>query len=100
MSIPCRSQAYPEREPSTSELNRIIHEWPVIEAELAITDIEVESANSVSITEFQRRRLRRAQARLTQALARWLRDGHLPPLDEVLAFPRIAGMSSAGQAVA
>jgi uncharacterized protein DUF6284 len=53
-------------EPTRADLRRIEDEWPLIEAELAVVDAEIAAARlGDDMSELGRRRVRRAQARLT-----------------------------------
>jgi hypothetical protein len=67
-----------DQEPTGRDLQAIEEEWPVIAAELAVLDAEI--ANLMTGEEsspLSRRRLRRAQARLTRLIAegaRWSAD--------------------------
>lgn len=57
-------------EPTVRELREIEAEWPLIEAELAVVDAEIAAARAGDeMTELDRRRSRRATARLTRQLA-------------------------------
>lgn len=65
------------KEPTHRELRAIEAEWPLIAAELAVVDAEVSALQTgVESSELDRRRLRRAQARLTrQIVADAVSDG-------------------------
>lgn len=53
-------------EPTRADLRRIEAEWPLIEAELAVVDAEIAAARlGDDMSELGRRRVRRAEARLT-----------------------------------
>jgi len=55
--------------PTRADLAAIEAEWPVIEAELAVVDAEIAAARAGSdMTELDRRRTRRAAARLTRQI--------------------------------
>ena len=57
-------------EPTRQELQAIEAEWPLIAAELAVVDAEIAAARAGDdMTELGRRRMRRAQARLTRQIA-------------------------------
>ena len=56
-------------EPSADELDAIEAEWPLIAAELAVLDAEIDVLNAADHggpTELDWRRLRRAEARVTR----------------------------------
>jgi hypothetical protein len=56
-------------EPTPAELDAIEAEWPLIAAELAVVDAEIAAARSGdTITELDRRRMRRAQTQLTRQI--------------------------------
>jgi hypothetical protein len=58
-----------EREPTPAELAAIDAEWPVIAAEIAVVDAEIAAARAGDRpSELDRRRLRRAQARLAREI--------------------------------
>jgi hypothetical protein len=56
-------------EPTSTELRAIEAEWPLIAAELAVVDAEIAAARAgAEMTELERRRSRRATARLTRRI--------------------------------
>jgi hypothetical protein len=56
-------------EPTASDLQEIEAEWPLIAAELAVVDAEIAAARAGDeMTELDRRRMRRATARLTRRI--------------------------------
>lgn len=67
-----------EREPTPAELAAIDAEWPVIAAEIAVVDAEIAAAYAGdSPSELDRRRLRRAQARLAREIVEATRRPNL-----------------------
>jgi hypothetical protein len=69
-------------EPTDIELRTIEAEWPLIVAEMAVVDAEIAAARmGDGMTELGRRRIRRAETRLSQVIA--ARANPTQPLDGV-----------------
>lgn len=69
-----------DREPTARELRAIDAEWPVIAAELEVLDAVIAALNTGEEScELDRRRLRRAQARLSRQVTAHVR--RMGPLD-------------------
>ena len=58
-----------EREPSAAELDAIEHEWPLIDAELALLDAHIRMTCADDPSPLDWRRLRRAEHRVMREAA-------------------------------
>jgi len=68
-----------QREPTAAELAAIDYEWPLIEAELAVVDAEIEIIRAThGPTELDWRRLRRARHRVLRQAAALAQTGTVP----------------------
>lgn len=82
-SFPATDDTRWDAEPTPADLAAIDHEWPLIEAEVAVLDAEIAILTAAQPSELDWRRLRRAEARVLREAAALADRTRSTPLREV-----------------